>query len=120
MAIVLVLVAVCCVRAARGKKRITGRDISAPITQQALTSLVHTLNCYEKTTGIKSAGSQEDLVSHSALQAEVPVGVRNSRWGSSPNLADAAAAASAHPHAEKETTSSEYDTVPLPKRPMRE
>ena len=59
-------------------------------------------------------------MSHAALQAEVPVGVRNSRWGSWPNLAEAAAAASAQPPAEKEGTNSEYDTPPLPKRPMRE
>ena len=111
---ILVLIVVCCVRASRSKKGITGRDISAPITQQTLTSLVHTMNRYEKTTGIKSAGSQQDLVSPSALKAEVPAGVRTSRWGSSPNLAEA----SAQPPAE--STSNEYDTAPLPKRPMRE
>ena len=110
----LVLIIVCCVRASRGKKGITGRDISAPITQQALTSLVHTLNRYEKTTGIKSAGSQQDLVSPSALKAELPAGMRTSRWGSSPNLNEAFEQPPA------ESTPNEYDTASLPKRPMRE
>lgn len=108
---VVVTIVLCCV-CARNRKGITKRDISAPITQQTLASLVHTLDRYEKTTGIKSAGSQQDLVSAAALAADEASAKRGSRWGSSPNLAPGPK--------QQASEENEYYNTPLPKRPMRD